>query len=71
MSRNLAPCKGCPERKPHCHGSCAAYIEYDKKNQAVRELRAMALRLTTTGKWEKDFTYSWFIKSRLGTGETS
>lgn len=26
----IAPCKGCAEREPGCHSSCAGYAEYRK-----------------------------------------
>ena len=31
------PCKNCQERKMLCHSSCEKYLEYKKKNDALKE----------------------------------
>ena len=28
MERKTAPCKGCEDRRPHCHASCEANREF-------------------------------------------
>ena len=32
-----APCKNCPDRRPHCHSCCDKYIEYVKFREDVRK----------------------------------
>ena len=32
-----APCKNCPDRRPHCHSCCDKYIEYVKVREDVRK----------------------------------
>ena len=32
-----APCKNCPDRRPHCHSRCDKYIEYVKFREDVRK----------------------------------
>ena len=38
------PCHGCKERIVGCHGSCPAYAEFKKENEALNK----ALRLERT-----------------------
>lgn len=34
-----APCKNCKKRVLHCHGTCKAYIAYQKELEILREQR--------------------------------
>lgn len=47
MKRPIAPCKGCEERRPGCHGECdlyktfrAALDEFNEQIQHDREIEA-------------------------------
>ena len=33
----FAPCKNCPDRRPHCHSCCEKYIAFSKQCENVRE----------------------------------
>ena len=37
LNNATAPCKGCTNRHVGCHGTCSAYIEFDKKNKERRK----------------------------------
>ena len=36
-----APCKNCPDRRPHCHSCCDKYIEYVKFREDVRKRKRL------------------------------
>lgn len=33
----VAPCKDCPDRRPHCHSSCEKYIAFQQQCKERRE----------------------------------
>ena len=33
----ICPCRDCAVRKPGCHGSCAAYLEWQAEHRKLRE----------------------------------
>lgn len=37
LNNATAPCKECTNRHVGCHGTCSAYIEFDKKNKERRK----------------------------------
>lgn len=36
-SNTKAPCKGCEEREPGCHGKCPWYAKYKEEHQMIVE----------------------------------
>lgn len=57
MSKKLAPCRGCAERHPHCHGECERYKEYQKENEENKE------------GYRKSLIYDAYIAVRLKRGQ--
>ena len=37
-----APCYGCQERTPKCHGKCEKYKEYQKESKKATEIERKA-----------------------------
>ncbi len=44
-----APCKDCPDRRPHCHGECDRYKQFCRENKeqkdAIKAIRAEEIQL--------------------------
>lgn len=36
---NSAPCHNCADRKVGCHGVCVDYVEFQKKQKHLREVK--------------------------------
>lgn len=43
-----APCKGCDDRKLHCHDTCERYQEYNRQMIEIRERRAEKVKINDT-----------------------
>lgn len=43
MELKKAPCKGCEDRRPHCHASCEAYKEFRAWREYVSDERKKRL----------------------------
>ena len=39
MTNNKAPCFNCQNRQVGCHSKCHGYLEYQTKNNAIRNKR--------------------------------
>lgn len=47
------PCKGCGKRSPECHGKCEEYLDWSKKEKALRTERERQERIKYGGKRRK------------------